>query len=84
MTPQVRAALIASGVVALLVWWRSSAQAAAAPPVVAGVVSSGSRTVVIDTNVLSPTFGQVINPLTGVAIELPHAPPEAAARGFVS
>jgi hypothetical protein len=60
--------------VALLIWWRSRASAATAPAAVAGVVTSGSRSVVIDTNVLSPTFG--------LAIDAPDAPPPEAAASI--
>jgi len=48
--------------VAVWLLLRKKAAAAAAPPVVAGDVISGSQSLIIDTNVLSPTFGLPINP----------------------
>jgi hypothetical protein len=47
--------LVAGAGILYLLWPRKAA--AAAPPAVAGTVTSGSQSVVIDTNVLSPTFG---------------------------
>lgn len=42
-----------------------------APPAVAGDVTSGSKSVTIDTNVLSDTFGEVI---TGPVAATPETP----------
>lgn len=41
---------------ALLAYWLRR-PTTSAPPAVAGTVVSGNQTAVIDTNVLSPTFG---------------------------
>jgi len=46
---------------ALWLLLRSKKAAAAAPPAVAGDVESGSQSLTIDTNVLSPTFGLPIS-----------------------
>ena len=50
---------IGAGVVLYLLLRRKASAATA--PAVAGVVSSGSQSVTIDTNVLSPTFGEPIS-----------------------
>ena len=50
-------------VVAVVAWLllRKKAAAAATPPAVAGTVTSGSKSLTIDTNVLSDTFGETID-----------------------
>lgn len=53
-------AIGASAVLLLLL--RKKASAAAAPPAVAGAVISGDASLLIDANVLSPTFGLPIQP----------------------
>lgn len=51
---------IVAAILAYLCFRSSDAEAAEAPPAVAGQVSSGQKALTIDTNVLSPTFGQPI------------------------
>lgn len=51
---------IAAAIAAYLCFRSSTADAAEAPPAVAGQVTSGQKALTIDTNVLSPTFGEPI------------------------
>ena len=51
---------IAAAIAAYLCFRSSPADAAEPGPVVPGQITSGQRSLVIDTNVNSPTFGQVI------------------------
>jgi hypothetical protein len=52
--------LYAAGVVVaggVAIWWLRRPSTPAAAPAVAGTLTSGSQSTVIDTNVLSSTFG---------------------------
>lgn len=53
---------VAAIVAAIVVWFFffRKARAAQGGPVVAGEVTAGSKSATIDTNVLSPTFGELI------------------------
>lgn len=56
--------VIAGAGVLYLIFRSRPAAAATSPPAVAGTVTSGSQSVVIDDNVLSPTFGLPLNAIT--------------------
>lgn len=63
--PKVKRAYLYAGGAAvalgLLYWlWPKSAAGSSGPIAVAGTVTSGSQSVTIDDNVLSPTFGLVM------------------------
>lgn len=61
MTKQQRSILtVVAAVVVYFVFFRK-AKAATSAPAVAGDVTSGSKSATIDTNVLSDTFGELID-----------------------
>lgn len=51
---------IVAAILAYFCFRSSDASPASAPPAVTGQVTSGQKTLTIDTNVLSPTSGQPI------------------------